>query len=140
MGKTATLNLRVNPSVKEKAENVLAQLGIPMSTAIDMYLKQISLVGGIPFSVVLPKVASSVNADMMSVSQIHQKLEKGYADIEKGNVGSIPNHIRPDSPDYKYPHDYKGAYVVQQYLPDKIKNKKYYIPKDIGYERQIKEI
>ena len=57
-----------------------------MATAIDMYLKQISLVGGIPFSIVLPKAANSVNADMMSVTQIHQKLEKGYADIEKGNV------------------------------------------------------
>lgn len=86
MGKTATLNIRVNPNVKENAENVLAQLGIPMATAIDMYLKQISLTGGIPFSVVLPKTANSVNADTMSVSQIHQKLEKGYADIEKGNV------------------------------------------------------
>lgn len=86
MGKTATLNIRVNPDVKENAESVLAQLGIPMATAIDMYLKQISLVGGIPFSVVLPKAANSVNADMMSVTQIHQKLEKGYADIEKGNV------------------------------------------------------
>ena len=61
-------------------------------------------------------------------------------DIEKGNVGSIPNHIRPDSPDYKYPHDYKGAYVIQQYLPDKLKHKKYYIPKDIGYEKSIKDI
>ena len=86
MGKTATLNLRVNPDVKENAEIVLAQLGIPMATAIDMYLKQIALVGGIPFSVVLPKMANSVNADMMSVAQVHQKLEKGYADIEKGNV------------------------------------------------------
>ena len=38
------------------------------------------------FSYVLPKAANSVNADMMSVTQIHQKLEKGYADIEKGNV------------------------------------------------------
>ena len=44
MGKTATLNIRVNPDVKENAESVLAQLGIPMATAIDMYLKQISLV------------------------------------------------------------------------------------------------
>ena len=61
MGKTATLNIRVNPDVKENAESVLAQLGIP-------------------------KAANSVNADMMSVTQIHQKLEKGYADIEKGNV------------------------------------------------------
>ena len=83
MGKTATLNIRVNPDVKENAESVLAQLGIPMATAIDMYLKQISLVGGIPFSIVLPKAANSVNADMMSATQIHQKLEKGYADIEK---------------------------------------------------------
>ena len=82
MGKTATLNIRVNPDVKENAESVLAQLGIPMATAIDMYLKQISLVGGIPFSIVLPKAANSVNADMMSATQIHQKLEKGYADID----------------------------------------------------------
>ena len=49
-------------------------------------MKQISLVGGIPFSVVLPKTVNSVNADMMTVEQIHQKLEKGYEDIEKGNV------------------------------------------------------
>ena len=86
MGKTATLNLRVNPEVKESAESVLAQLGIPMATAIDMYLKQIALVGGIPFSVVLPKTASTVNTEIMSVEDIHRKLEKGYADIEKGNV------------------------------------------------------
>ena len=86
MGKTATLNLRVNPDVKENAESVLAQLGIPMATAIDMYLKQISLVGGIPFSVVLPKTASTVNTELMSAEEINKKLKKGYADIEKGNV------------------------------------------------------
>ena len=43
MEKTATLNLRVNPVVKERAEKILPQLGVPMSTAIDMYLNQISL-------------------------------------------------------------------------------------------------
>ena len=37
--------------------------------AIDMYLKQISLVGGIYFYVVLPKIANSVNADMMSAKR-----------------------------------------------------------------------
>ena len=55
MEKTATLNLRVNPTVKEQAEIVLARLGVPMSTAINMYLNQISLTGGIPFAVTLPK-------------------------------------------------------------------------------------
>lgn len=54
MEKTATLNLRVNPIVKERAEEVLSKLGVPMSTAIDMYLNQISLTGGIPFAITLP--------------------------------------------------------------------------------------
>lgn len=40
---------------------------------------------------------------------------------------------------YKYPHDY-GGYVKQQYLPDSLKDKKYYVPKDIGFERQVKKI
>lgn len=47
MEKTATLNLRINPTVKKRAEDVLTRLGIPMSTAIDIYLNQISLTGGI---------------------------------------------------------------------------------------------
>ena len=54
MEKTATLNLRVNPTVKQRAEDVLTRLGIPMSTAIDIYLNQISLTRGIPFAVMLP--------------------------------------------------------------------------------------
>ena len=66
MGKTATLNLRINPTVKQRAEDVLTRLGIPMSTAIDMYLNQISLTGGIPFAVTLPKAPSSLNADLMT--------------------------------------------------------------------------
>ncbi len=70
----------------------------------------------------------------------HIALDAALKDIEEGNVGSIPAHIKTDSEEYKYPHDYKGAYVVQQYLPNKLKDKKYYIPKDIGYEKQVKEI
>lgn len=86
MEKTTTLNLRVNPDVKKRAEEVLSQLGIPMSTAIDIYLKQISMTGGIPFAVTLPKVPASINADMMTTDEIHSKLREGYNDIEKGNV------------------------------------------------------
>lgn len=86
MEKTATLNLRVNPVVKERAEEVLSRLGVPMSTAIDMYLNQISLTGGIPFAVTLPKIPNTVNADLMTETQIHRKLQKGYDDIEAGNT------------------------------------------------------
>lgn len=86
MEKTTTLNLRVNPDVKKRAEEILSQLGMPMSTAIDIYLKQISLTGGIPFAVTLPKAPVSVNADLMTTNEIHAKLKEGYNDIEKGNV------------------------------------------------------
>jgi len=84
--KTTTLNLRVNPDVKKRAEEVLLQLGIPMATAIDIYLKQIAITGGIPFAIKLPKAPVSVNADMMTMDEIHAKLKEGYNDIEKGNV------------------------------------------------------
>ena len=70
----------------------------------------------------------------------HVALGEALDDIYKGNVGSIPNHIKTNSPLYKYPHDYKGSYVVQQYLPDRIKNKEYYNPKSIGYEVNFKQV
>lgn len=91
--------------------------------------------GRIPLGTIVCEMALSPKSNTA-----HIALDLALEDIEKGNVGSIPNHIKPDSPDYKYPHDYKGAYVVQQYLPDKLKNKKYYTPKDIGYEKTVKEI
>ena len=86
MEKTATLNLRVNPIVKEQAEIVLARLGVPMSTAINMYLNQISLTGGIPFAVTLPKASEDINADVMTDEEIHVKLQSGYDDVKAGRV------------------------------------------------------
>ena len=86
MEKTATLNIRVNPSVKKSAEMVLSQLGMPMATAIDVFLKQISLTGGIPFMITLPKAPATINADLMSTSEIRAMLQEGLIDIENGNV------------------------------------------------------
>ena len=40
---------------------------------------------------------------------------------------------------YKYAHDYPNHYVEQQYLPDEIKDAKFYEPTDMGYEKNIKE-
>ena len=86
MANTTTLNLRVNPTVKKQAEEILSELGIPMSTAINMYLRQITMTGGIPFSIELPKVPTEINADIMSKEVLHNKLEQGYADYENGRV------------------------------------------------------
>ena len=41
--------------------------------------------------------------------------------------------------DYKYAHDFPGHYVDQQYLPDEIKDVKFYEPTDIGFEQKIRE-
>ena len=89
----------------------------------------------IPLGTIVAEMALSPKSNTA-----HVALDKALEDIENGNTGNVPNHIKTSSTDYKYPHDYKGAYVQQQYLPDKLKNKKYYQPKDIGYEKQVKEI
>ena len=67
-------------------------------------------------------------------------IDKALEDIQTGKCGRVPKHIINHSPDYKYPHNYKGHYVKQQYLPDNMKNKKYYIPGDIGYEVNLKNV
>ena len=61
MGKTAILNLRVNPTVKQRAEDVLKRLE-------------------------MPKAPASVNTDVMSINEIHAKLQEGYDDINVGKV------------------------------------------------------
>ena len=86
MEKTATLNLRVNPKVKARAEEVLSRLGIPMSTAVGIYFNHISLIGRIPFNVTLPKASLSVNEDLMSFHEIHDKLREGYEDVREEKV------------------------------------------------------
>lgn len=94
MEKTATLNLRVNPISKQRAESVLKQLGIPMSTAMDLYLRQIALTGGIPFPVTLPKAPTSVNADLMSDDDLAAKLREGAAAAEAGKTQSAAAAFR----------------------------------------------
>lgn len=84
MEKTATLNLRVNPKDKKSAESVLAKLGISMSAAVSIYLKQIALVGGIPFDVKLPEAPDSVDADLMTDEELIAKIKKGYKNALKG--------------------------------------------------------
>ena len=60
--------------------------------------------------------------------------------IRSGNTGKVPNHIKTNSKDYKYPHNYKNSWVKQQYLPDKIKNQNFYHPKNNAYENNLNKI
>lgn len=78
-------------------------------------------------------------------------IDSALSDIRHGKVGQIPDHLRDGhyagakelgrSIGYKYPHNYDNGYVVQQYLPDKLKNKIYYEPKTTSKsEQQFKTI
>ncbi len=70
----------------------------------------------------------------------HIALDNALNDIRKGNTGNVPNHIKTSSKAYKYPHDYPNNYVKQQYLPDNIKNKKYYVPSHNKYEDNLNKL
>ena len=60
-------------------------------------------------------------------------LNLAMEDINKLNITEVPKYLRDSR--YKYPHDYENSYVDQIYLPDIIKDKKYYIPKDNKFEK-----
>ena len=70
----------------------------------------------------------------------HLALDEALADIENGTTGNLPEHIKTNSPLYKYPHDYPSSWVKQQYLPDNIKNKRYYKPKNNKYEANLNKL
>ena len=70
----------------------------------------------------------------------HIALDKAIEDVESGRCDSVPNHIKTNSIDYKYPFDYPGNFVIQEYLPNNLKNKKYYVPSKVGYEENLKKV
>ncbi len=79
----------------------------------------------------------------------HDAINAAMSDIERGIGGPIPRQLQNkhfDGEDaevkgqnYLYPHEYKNHYVKQQYLPDKIKDKKYYVYGDNKTEQKYKE-
>lgn len=87
----------------------------------------------IPLGTIVTEMALSPKSN-----SAHLALDEAIEDIEKGNTGNVPSHIKTDSKEYLYPHDYPNSYVYQEYLPKKLKGKKYYHPKTTGYEKNIK--
>lgn len=83
--KSANLYARIEPDVKEKAESILEALGIPASSAINMFYKQIILQRGLPFEVKLP-AAQPADINTLSEAEFNKELDKGYADIQAGHT------------------------------------------------------
>lgn len=83
--RTANVYTRVDPETKEQAEAILNQLGIPMSNAIGMFLKQIVMQRGIPFDMKLPP-SVPVSVGNVTRKQFDMALHKGMDDIAAGRV------------------------------------------------------
>ena len=89
----------------------------------------------IPLGTVVVEMALSPKSN-----SAHVALDTALEDIENGNTGNLPNHIKTNSPLYKYPHDYPNSWVKQQYLPDNIKNRIYYHPRNNKYEMNLNKL
>ena len=85
MNKSTNLYVRVEPNVKKNAETIFSQIGIPMSNAINIFLKQVILHQGFPFDVTLPST-QPLDISMLTEDEFHSELEKGFSDIERGDV------------------------------------------------------
>jgi addiction module RelB/DinJ family antitoxin len=83
VARTSNIFARVEPTVKEQAEIVLDQLGIPMSNAIGIFLKQVILRRGLPFEVRLP-ASAPLAYSVLTKDQFDDEIEKGFADYRSG--------------------------------------------------------
>ena len=83
MARTANVFTRVEPTIKEQAETVLEQLGISMSTAMEIYLRQIVLQRKIPFEMKLPNVQKPILLETLTNEEFDILMDnaaKSYAD------------------------------------------------------------
>ena len=87
MARTSNVFARVEPDIKDEAEKILEQLGIPMSNAVGMFLRQIVMQRGIPFEMKLPATVP-VAYQTLTKEQFDSEIEKGFADIENGRVAA----------------------------------------------------
>lgn len=99
--------------------------------------------GFIPMAHAAVYLASSPKSNTTYMAYLRAKEDlknHGYLPIPKHIINPVTKTDRDlgHGSGYRYPHDYAGGYVKQQYLPDRLKDAHYYTPKDAGYEKIIK--
>lgn len=84
--KSANVTARVQPEIKQQAEAILEQLGLPVSVLIDTLYRQIIMTGGVPYSLAVPKLPTR---DSMTEDQFNAMMAKGYQQAKSGQTVSI---------------------------------------------------
>ena len=104
-----------------------------MGVRVDSCIRACELVGlpeaRIPLGQMVIDLALSPKSN-----SAHTALDLAIKDVEDGYTPKVPSHINSSAYGYKYPHDYPNNYVVQQYMPDELINRKYYKPKNLVME------
>lgn len=86
MAKSANVMARVEPMIKEQAEDILAQLGLPVSVVINSLYRQIIMRNGLPFSMTVP---SGITArDAMTDAEFNAMMRRGLAQAKSDD--SVP--------------------------------------------------
>ena len=104
---------------------------------------------GIPEAMIPLSEAIIYVCEAEKSNSVVEAMYAAKADAVSDNDDRVPAHLKDVSygsaedkaarSGYKYPHDY-GGYVEQQYLPDSLKDKIYYVPSGRGYEKEVMEI
>lgn len=98
--------------------------------------------------IVLAQAAVYVASAPKSNSAI-MAIDDAMASVQNEKISGVPNHLKDahyksagklgHGNGYKYAHDYPNHYVEQQYLPDELVGRKFYVPSENGYEKNIRE-
>ena len=141
-GDILTASRRLLCSVNEDVGLAYPQLIPIVKACVDSALQLGMPEARLPLSnaTILIATAPKSNSSYLAFAKAHEDIEKG-----KGiNVPRAVQNTHYDGEDalikgqnYKYPHDYPHHYVKQQYLPDDLKNQKYYIPQDNKFEKGL---
>ena len=91
MAKTANLYARIEPEVKEQAESIMSQLGLPASVVINALYKQIIMTKSIPFSLSLPKEPATL--DSMTTEEFNSIMETGLLQAKANQSRPAANVI-----------------------------------------------
>lgn len=81
--KSANVTARVQPEIKQQAEAILANIGLPVSVLIDTLYRQIIMTGGVPYSLSVPQIPTR---DSMTEAQFNAMMEKGYQQAKNGQA------------------------------------------------------
>jgi len=124
-------------------------LAYPMIIPIVKAAVDSALMVGLPEARIPLADAVVLVATSPKSNSAHIAYDIAAEDLRQGNSGPIPRTLQNKHYDgednnnkgqfYKYPHDYPNRWVEQQYLPDVLKNKKYYIPGENKNEQAAKE-